>query len=132
MTHSIKTLLTVTSAVFLTGVIFSAWRFTRTNEIPLPDEKAAAMTLLADKLSGPRYFSISLTGVRSSDGPWIGVAEAGLQEDRVIAERHWGKDQRAEVDQLLSRLAEPVPARMVGGYRIPLERLNLALDAIKD
>lgn len=132
MTHGIKTLLTATFVLLVAGVIFSTWMFTRRSDIPIPDEKAAAMELLSVKLSGPRYFSTPVTGIQNSGGPWIGEDEASLQEDQVIRERHWDKSQRAEVDRLISQLSEPRPVRMVGGYRIQLERLNLALDAIKD
>lgn len=132
MTHGIKALLAATSAVLVAGVIFKTWMFNLRSDIPIPDEKAAAMELLTAKLSGPRYFSAPVTGIRNSDGPWIDVEEAVLQEERVILERHWGKSQRAVVDRLTSQLSEPKPARMVGEYRIPLERLNLALDTIKE
>ena len=130
MVGGIKRLLIFISAVLVAVGMFSAWKFIRRNEIPVPDEKAAAMALLAEKLSGPRYFNAPLGGNQDSDEPWIGVEEVRLQEDSVILERHWGQSQRAELDRLISQLSEPRPARMVGGYRIPLERLNLALDAI--
>ena len=131
MTHGIKVLLAATSAVLVAGVIFTTWMFKLRRDIPIPDEKAAAMALLIEKLSGPRYFSAPVTGIHNSDGPWIDVEEAVLQEERVILERHWENSQRAQVDRLISQLSEPKPARMVGGYWIPLERLNLALDTIK-
>ena len=131
MTDGIKRMLIVISAVLTAAVIFLIWKFTHRSEIPVPDEKVVAMELLEEKLSGPRYFNAPVSGTQDADGPWIGLEEARLQEDRVILERHWGESERTELDQLMSQLSEPKPERMVGGYRIPLERLNLALDAIK-
>jgi len=132
MTVRIKSSVIAILAIMFAVVIFSVWKFARRDKIPVPDEKAAAMSLLVEKLAGPRYFNSPATAEPDADGPWIGVEEARLQQDRVIQERHWGQSQRAELDRLISQLAEPRPARMVGGYRIPLERLNLALDALKE
>lgn len=126
MTVGIKSSLIVISA---TAVILLILQMMRKNELRIPDDKAAAMALLIEKLLGPRYFSLSEPGTRDSDGPWIGLEEARRQEDRVIRERHLGDSQRAKLERMISQLSEPRPVRMVGGYRIPLERLNLALDA---
>ena len=131
MTARIKRALIVITAVFATVAIFSIGWLTRRSEVPIPNEKIAAMELLTEKLSGPRYFNAPVGGTPDADGPWIGLEEAGIQKDRVILERHWGENQKVELDRLISQLSEPNPARMVGGYRIPLERLNLALDSIK-
>jgi hypothetical protein len=132
MACGIKRTLILITVVLIAAGTFAAWKYSRRNEIPIPDEKAAAMALLVEKLSGPRYFNAPAGGNQDPDGPWIGVEEVRLQEDRVIRERHWGQSQRDELDRLISQLSEPRPARMVGGYRIPLERLNLALDAFKE
>lgn len=132
MTVRIKSPVIAVLAIMFAVVIFSIWKFTRRDKIPVPDEKAAAMSLLVEKLAGPRYFNAPAAAGPDADGPWIGVEVARLQQDRVILERHWGQNQRAELDRLISQLAEPRPERMVGGYRIPLERLNLALDALKE
>lgn len=132
MAGGIKRSLMFISAVLLAAGTFAVWKFARRSEIPIPDEKAAAMALLVEKLSGPRYFNAPVAGNQDSDGPWIGLEEACRQAERVIQERHWGQSQRDELDRLISQLSEPSPARMVGGYRIPLERLNLALDVIKE
>ena len=131
MSSRIKRSLIVISAVVAAAAILSTWMVTLQCEIPVPDEKAAAMSLLAEKLSGSRYFNASWTAIPEPGGPWIGVEELEYQEDRVILERHWGPGQRAQLDRLISQLSEPRAARMVGGYRIPLERLNLALDVLK-
>ena len=126
-----RTLIALSSILAAAAIFFILW-FTRRSETPLPNEKVVAMEQLAEKLSGPRYFNASVAGFPDADGPWIKPEKVRLQADRVILERHWGPRGRAELDRLISQLSEPEPSRMVGGYRIPLERLNLALDAIRE
>jgi hypothetical protein len=111
-------------------VMFQIWRSTQQSTIPIPNEKAAALALLEEKLSGPRYFKAPVTGNKDPDGLWIKIEQVRLQEERVILERHWDQRQREELERLISQISEPEPSRMVGGYRIPLDRLNLALDTI--
>ncbi len=131
MVGGIKHSLKVITIILALAVMFPLWKFVRRNEIQVPDEKAAAMALLEAKLTGPRYFNAPAAGIKNADGPWIALEEVRLQQERVILERHWDQHRRDELDRLISQLSEPEPARMVGGSRIPLERLNLALDAIK-
>ncbi|MEO7097759.1 MAG: hypothetical protein ABI162_00230 [Luteolibacter sp.] len=131
MTDGIKRTIFVIAAVVAVAVMFSIWWFIHRSEIPVPNENAVAMELLVEKLSGPGYFNAPVTGTPDADGPWIVLEDVRSQKDRVILERHWGGSERVELDRLISQLAEPKPERMVGGYRILLERLNLALDAIK-
>ena len=89
---------------------------------------AAAEQVLAQKLSGPRYFSPSYW----EDGePWIEVQDAWAQLPRVAAERILGPDGKQAIGKLIEKLAEPHPHRMVGGERINLSRFNLSLDGIK-
>lgn len=51
------------------------------------EEIAVAETLLARKLSGPRYFNAPLTGIGEEDGPWIEVDDALQQVERIATER---------------------------------------------
>jgi hypothetical protein len=111
-------------------VVLVIWNFIHRSEIPIPDEKVAAMDLLVAKLAGPRYFNAPVSGIKDPGGPWISAEEVLAQKERVVLERQWGGNEKAEMDQVISQLSEPSPSRMVGGYRIPLERLNLALDTI--
>ncbi|MEO8615571.1 MAG: hypothetical protein ABI600_10545 [Luteolibacter sp.] len=131
MKTSFKRLLTAISVVAVAAGISVTWRIIRHDRLPVPDEKAAAMELLARKLSGPGYFNLPLKGIREQGGPWIPLEEVSRQKDRVTGERKFGEKQRAELDRLISELSEPQPERMVGGYRVQLERLNLAVDGIK-
>ena len=95
------------------------------------EEIVAAESLLARKLSGPRYFNAPLAGINEAGGPWIDVSDASSQIERIARERQLGPDATVEVRRLVEQLAEPHPYRMVGGMRINLPRLNLSLDSIK-
>jgi len=89
---------------------------------------AAAEQLLAQKLSGPRYFSASYW---ENGEPWIEVNDAWTQVPRVVAERHLGAEGQQAIGQLIEKMSELHPHRMVGGERINLSCFNLSLDAIK-
>ena len=89
---------------------------------------AAAEQLLVQKLSGPRYFSPSYW---ENGEPWIEVDDAWAQVPRVVAERNLGPDAKHAIGQLIDKMSQPHPHRMVGGERINLSRFNLSLDAIK-
>ncbi|MEO5914410.1 MAG: hypothetical protein ABIS50_09275 [Luteolibacter sp.] len=130
MPATVKRLLMMIFVLVAAGTTLT-WMVFQPRSLPVPDEKVAAMELLAEKLSGPRYFHAPVSGIQDVNGPWIDVDEARQQQDRVIQERKLDAGQREELNRLISRLTEPQPARMVGGYRIQLERLNLALDGIK-
>lgn len=94
-------------------------------------EKATAETLLAHKLSGPRYFNASAEASPDDGGLWIDVADAWPQVPRIAAERKLGPAATRELGRLIEKLSEPHPYRVVGGERINLPRLNLSLDTIK-
>jgi hypothetical protein len=131
MIKSVKRLLSfIAVAVIATGLALT-WKFLHRGAVPVPDEKAAAMALLAQKLTGPEYFDAPVAGIQEEGGPWIDPREIDRQKDRVIAERKFDADQRARLDRLIAELSEPQPARMVGGYRVQLARLNLALDTLR-
>jgi len=92
------------------------------------EEVAVAERLLAEKLSGPRYFNVPVSATREEGGPWIGVNEARAQVPQVAAERKLGEAGARKIERLIEKLTEPHPSRMVGGERINLPRLNLSLD----
>jgi K+-transporting ATPase c subunit len=96
------------------------------------EQFAVAEKLLAEKLSGPRYFNVPASATNEESGPWIDVKDARSQLQRVVAERKLGPEDARKVERLIEKLTEPHPSRMVGGERINLPRLNLSLDAIKE
>jgi K+-transporting ATPase c subunit len=96
----------------------------------IPDEKAAAFALLAQKFTGPRYFQPGTNQqVHSQDSePRISAADARSQVKRIAAERKLGPEGETNLNSLIKRLTEPSPSRVVGDPEINLLRLNLALD----
>ena len=111
----------------LAGLAFFWWWWSAPD--PLPDEKKAAMELLVEKQSGPRYFE-SVAAPDEQGIVWIDPAAAHAQIDRVLRERGWGEPQRDKVFKLIARISEPHPSRAVGGDRVNLAKLNLALDSL--
>ena len=100
-------------------------------EKPVTAEEAAvaADRLLADKLSGPRYFSASDAEINQDGGPWIEITEALRQLPSVAAERGVAAEKQEELKRMILRLAESNPSRAIGGSRINLNQLNLTLDS---
>lgn len=92
----------------------------------------AAESLLAAKLSGPRYFNAHVTGIRKDGGPWISATDARSQVTKIAEKRKIGPEGVQEIEHLIEQMTEPPPSRMVGAERINLLRLNLSLDSIKD
>lgn len=132
MSLAVKSTIAAAAVVFISIVVWLSFPgLFRRDSIPIPDEKAVAMEFLARKLSGPGYFSMPENGMREPGGPWIGLEDVAGQMEKVIQERQWGQYEREQLQRLIERLAEPWPERMVGGSRIQLARLNLALDEIK-
>ena len=62
---------------------------------------------------------------------WIPPDKAAAQIDRVMRERKFDEGARGKLDKLINDLTEPHPSRVIGGYRVNLARLNVALDAMK-
>lgn len=126
-------ILAITIAVVLLA-IGNAW-FRHNRNLNIPDEKKAGVALLAETLTGPRYFqgpehpSDFLTG---EGGPWIAPEDAMKQVERVAQERRYDAAQTEKLKKLIEKLTEPHPSRVVGGDRIQLVRLNLALDQLKE
>lgn len=94
------------------------------------EETVVAQTLLAEKLSGPRYFNAVAGGTVEEGGPWINVEDAVAQVPQISVERKLGPEAAQKVSLLIDQLAEPHPFRAVGGTRINLLRLNLSLDSL--
>ncbi len=93
-------------------------------------ERIAAESLLAEKLSGPRYFSAPLSGISEEGGPWINVSDVRSQVERVAKERNLTPDKVRDLERLIDQMADLHPSRAIGGARISLNALNLALDRL--
>lgn len=124
--------------IFLVGLFVAilgvvVWFKWRDDAEPLPDERKVAMELLEDKQSGPGYFHpvTSPTTPDENGILWINSAEATGQIDRVIGERKLDEPAKGKILKLIQETSEPHPSRIVGGERINLARLNVALDALK-
>ena len=92
------------------------------------DARTAAEQLLVQKLSGPRYFSVSYW---ETGEPWITVDDARAQVQRVAAARQLDTTGQQTIRQLIDDMSEPHPHRIVGGERVRVSRLNLSLDTLK-
>ena len=96
------------------------------------EEKAAVDRILLEKYAGPRYFQAgSVVWDRDEGGPWLDLVEARQQVARVGEARALGPDGVEHIERLLDELAEVQPSRAVGGKRLNLLRLNMALDEVK-
>ena len=96
------------------------------------EEKAAVDRALLDKYAGPRYFHTgSVVWDQDEGGPWLDLVEARQQVARVAEARALGPDGAERIEGLLDDLAETQPSRAVGGKRLNLFRLNMALDELK-
>lgn len=125
--------------VLLVFLGISTWlRNTDRENLVIPDEKAAAASLLATQFSGPRYFQVPSGDMRDATGvvvqattePHITTEVARGQVERIVKERDRTADQKARLNELIDRLTEQPSSRLVGAEHINLLRLNLALDAL--
>jgi K+-transporting ATPase c subunit len=120
---------------FLTGLMLAGiaaiWWFDRSgNEAPIPDEKRVAMIELGDKQSGPEYFHAEEGTKPDEQGVlWIEPDKAAAQIERVLRERKLADSEREKLTKLINEVSEPYPSRTIGGSRVSLTRLNVALDA---
>lgn len=115
------------------GGLTAAWWFTREDAEPLPDERKVAMELLSEKQSGPGYFHADPADTPPDENGvvWVDANDATAEIDRIAGERKLEPAQREKLAKLVEEASEPHPSRAVGGYRINLARLNLALDALR-
>jgi hypothetical protein len=122
--------------VFLTGLLIGGlavvgWFVWRDGGGRLPDEKKVAMELLTETLSGPGYFHFPEGTLPDEHGIlWISPAHTASQIDRVMKERKLDESARKKLDRLLEEVTESHPSRVIGGDRINVARLNVALDAV--
>ena len=123
---------------FLTGLVVAGialtWWFTgRGDDAPIPDEKRVAMMALEDLQSGPGYFHAEADTPPDDQGVrWTTPDKAAAQIDRVLRERKLEEAGRAKLEKLINEVSEPHPSRTIGGSRVNLARLNVALDANVD
>ena len=119
--------------VILLGLSTAVWLLREKNAEQLPNEKKVAMELLADKQAGAGYFHPADASVAPDEQGvfWIEPPAAQSQIDRILRERNQDASFRDKVRKLIEETSEPHPSRIVGGERINLARLNLALDALK-
>ncbi|MNC98219.1 potassium-transporting ATPase subunit C [compost metagenome] len=61
----------------------------------------------------------------------ISVDDAKSQAAKIARERQLSPEQARKMEQLIDRLVEPSPSRMIGEATINLLRLNLALDELR-
>jgi K+-transporting ATPase ATPase C chain len=123
--------------IFLAGLILgclgAAWWFTRDKVEPIPDEKKVAMEVLVDTQAGPGYFHHADASAAPDEHGifWIEPPAAEAQIDRIIRERKLDASSGDKLRKLIKQTTEPHPSRVVGGDRINLARLNVALDTLK-
>ena len=117
--------------LILAMVIIPPMRDCQVHPVSAQDEKVAAERLLAQQLSGPRYFNAPAGSLPDDGEIWIDAGEAIKQVPRIVAERKLRPELAKVVMLLVEKLSVPHPYRVVGGDRVNLLRLNLSLDSIK-
>ena len=121
--------------IFLAGLLLGGagvvwWFIGRGNDVPIPDEKREAMIELSDKQAGPGYFHAEAGTQPDEQGIlWTDPDKVTAQIERVLRERKLDDSEREKLTKLINEVTEPQPSRTIGGNRVNLARLNVALDA---
>ena len=128
MKRPLPILITGLRLIGIAGVISLA--MCKKDEPPVPDEKRVAMLELEKTQSGPGYFHAEAGTQPDEEGVrWIEPDKAAAQIDRVLKERKLAESERETLTKLINEISEPHPSRTIGGNRVNLARLNVALDA---
>ena len=123
--------------IFLAGLILgclaAVWWFTRDDAEQLPDEEKVAMERLVESQTGPGYFHPGDPApVPDEKGiTWLDAVAARDQVERIVRERKGDEAMKEHINKIIDEASEPHPSRTVGGERVSLARLNVALDALK-
>ncbi|WP_367874729.1 potassium-transporting ATPase subunit C [Luteolibacter sp. Populi] len=89
------------------------------------------MERLVESQVGPRYFQPEPDTKLDEQGVlWLDSTKANEQLPRILGERKWGDSEKDKVMKLVEETSEPHPSRVVGGRRINLAKLNVALDEL--
>lgn len=128
--HRLKLLVSAVAVIALTEAGVLWWTY-RPQPLMIPNEKTAGVALLASTQQGAGYFHTASGAADEPNGPWIRFHEVQAQTDRVIRERNFSPQKIEQLQKLIAKLTEDHPSRAVGGERLQLVRLNLALDEIK-
>jgi hypothetical protein len=95
-----------------------------------PDDIQAGREMLADKLTGPRYFQLGAE-TPEMPHPYISLQDAHGQIERVARKRGLGMNGIQKLESLVQSLAEEPPSRLTGSSRVNVLKLNLALDEMR-
>jgi K+-transporting ATPase ATPase C chain len=118
------------AGLMLAGIAAVWWFGKDGDEASIPDEKRVAMIELGDKQTGPGYFHAEEGAQPDEQGVlWIEPDKAAGQIERVLRERKLADGERENLTKLINEVSEPYPSRTIGGSRVNLARLNVALDA---
>ncbi len=97
---------------------------------PLPDEKKVAMERLVKSQSGPEYFRAQEAAEDENGEVWLDVVAAREQVERIVRERSGDGAMKDRILRMIEDASEPHPSRAVGGERVSVAKLNVALDAL--
>jgi K+-transporting ATPase c subunit len=109
-------------------------------QFPIPDESKVALSLLAEKFAGPRYFQAvpsdhpelkDLSPTDATNPYVIRSSAAHLQVDGIVKERHMTQNDASKLHLLIDQLTQPSASRESGTSTVNLLKLNLALDAMR-
>lgn len=120
--------------VFLTPVSYNIYEHLARRRSGPPDEKTAIMQLLAQKFTGPRYFQTDETAAAvplSANRVYLSAASAKAQMVRISAERKLALADVTRLRDIIEKMTEPSPSRVVGEERVNLLLLNIALDSLQ-